>query len=337
MQNLEKPMLEDKKISRRGILKTWGTAAALMGAGSFIHSGSLQAAAKKQTKQVPGFYRFTLGDFEITILSDGSYSLPTDLIARNQPREIVKAYLKSNYLNTEQRTSHVNIPLINTGKELILVDVGGGPNFLSGAGQLVTNMQASGYKPEDVDKIIFTHGHPDHLWGLIDDFDETVYPNAEYFMSVKEWDFWATNKAKTKLPESFQSMAAGASRRLPVIEEKTKQIKSGTEISPGIMTIDTAGHTPGHTSLLIKSGSESLIVSSDTLTHPFISFEHPDWWPRTDLDTEQAEKSRRKILEMAITDRSLVLSYHISFPGLGNVARQGKSYRWVPATWQWQI
>ena len=217
---------------------------------------------------------------KFTILSDGSYSLPTDLIAQNQPREIVKAYLKSNYLNTEQRTSHVNIPLINTGKELILVDVGGGPNFLSGAGQLVTNMHASGYKPEDVDKIIFTHGHPDHLWGLIDDFDETVYPNAEYFMSVKEWDFWATNKAKTKLPESFQSMAAGASRRLPVIEEKTKQIKSGTEISPGIMTIDTAGHTPGHTSLLIKSGSESLIVSSDTLTHPFISFEHPDWWPR---------------------------------------------------------
>ena len=87
----------------------------------------------------------------------------------------------------------------------------------------------------------------------------------------------------------------------------------------------------------VESGSDSLIVSADTLTHPFVSFEHPDWWPGTDLVAEQAEKSRRKVLEMAATDRSLMLSYHLSFPGLGNVARAGAAYRWIPSTWQWQL
>ena len=326
-------MSKYNSISRRLLLKTGG---ALAGAG-LLMPGITFAAAKQQTSQVAGFYRFKLGDFEITILSDGAYSLPTDLIAQNQPRDKVRAYLKENFLDTEQRLSHVNIPLINTGKELVLVDVGGGTNFLSGAGQLVNNMKASGYSPEDVDKIIITHGHPDHIWGLIDDFDESVYTNAKFYISEKEWDFWATKKAKEMLPENFQSFAAGASRRLPMIEEKAKRIKPGAEIVSGISTIDTPGHTPGHMSVHIKSGSEALIVSADTLTHPFISFEHPDWHPGTDLEAGQAEKSRRKILDMGASDRSLVLSYHISFPGLGNIARNGKAYRWVPATWKWQL
>ena len=321
------------QISRRVLLKT---GAALAGAG-FLAPQLSFAAAKKQGTQVPGFYRFMLGDFEITVLSDGSYTLPTDLMAQNRPRDEVKAYLKSHYLDTEQRTSHVNIPLINTGKELILVDVGGGVNFLSGAGKLVENMQAAGYKPEDVDKVIITHGHPDHIWGLIDDFDEPVYPNAKYYISDTEWDFWATSKAKDKLPESFQSFAAGATRRLPMIEDKVTQIKAGASLGTGITTIDTPGHTPGHMSLHVQSGSKSLIVTSDSITHPYVSFEHPDWHPGTDLDAKLAETSRRKILEMAATDKSLILAYHISFPGLGNVAKAGKAYRWIPATWQWQL
>lgn len=329
-------MSTNKSVSRRDLLKAGGAATTLAASATLLPEGA-QAAAKMQGTQVPGFYRFKLGEFEITILSDGSYNLPTDLMAQNQPREEVKAYLKSHFLNTEQRTSHVNIPLINTGDELILVDVGGGSGFMEGAGQLVTNMEAAGYKPEDVDKIIITHGHPDHIWGLIDDFDELIYPNAQYYFSQGEWDFWTTDEAKNKLPEMFQAFAAGASRRLPMIADTTKRIKPGVEIVPGIMTIDTPGHTAGHMSLHIKSGSDSLIVSADTLTHAFISFEHPDWWPRTDLDAKIAEASRRKVLDMAATDRALLLSYHISFPGLGNVARDGNAYRWVPATWQWQL
>lgn len=329
-------MHDTKQIARRKFMTGTAAGLAFAGAGRAFLRNASAAAEMKQT-QVPGFYRFMLGTYEVTVLSDGSYTLPTDLLAHKQPRDVVKAYLKAHFLDPERRTSHVNIPLINTGDELILVDVGGGANFLEGAGQLIDNMRASGYEPDDVDKVILTHGHPDHIWGLIDDFDELVFPNATYFMSETEWEFWATEKAKTSLPEMFQAFAAGAIRRLPMINDKVTRIKPGTEIAPGIMSIDSAGHTPGHISLAVRSGSNELLISADTVTHPFISFEHPDWWPRTDFAAGQAEKSRRMVLDRAATDRTMLLAYHLSFPGLGNVIRKGGAYRWVPATWQWQL
>lgn len=321
-----------KTLSRRGMLKGGSAALALGGFGN-----QADAAADMQGTQVPGYYRFMLGEYEITVLSDGSYDLPTDLIGQNQPREVVKAYLEEHFLDSERRTSHVNIPLINTGEELILVDVGGGGNFLDGAGRLVENMEEAGYGPEEVDKVFITHAHPDHLWGLLDDFDDPMFPEVEFFISAPEWDFWAADGVAEKLPEMFQSFAAGASRRLPMIEGIVTRTTDGDEIAPGIAAIATPGHTPGHASLRIESGGESLIVTADTMTHQYISFEHPGWWPGTDLDQPLAEKSRRRILEMAATDRSMILGYHLSFPGLGNVSRSGSAYRFVPTLWRWQL
>ena len=324
------------RMSRRHLLQASG-AAALFAAGAAAPTHRAHAAAEMQGAQVPGYYRFKLGDFEITVLSDGAYKLPTDFMAKNQPRDKVKAYLEAHMLNTEERVSHVNIPLINTGEELVLVDVGGGSNFLNGAGKLAANLEASGYTPDQVDKVIITHGHPDHIWGLIDDFDELLFPNATYLIAGKEWDFWGSDAAAEKLPETLQSFAVGAARRLPLIEETATQFTPEKEILPGIYAVDTPGHTPGHVSLIVRSGSEQLLVTADAITHPYISFEHPDWWPRTDIDPEMGEKSRRKILDMAAAERMLCLSYHISFPGLGRVVGQGSAYRWLPETWQWQL
>jgi glyoxylase-like metal-dependent hydrolase (beta-lactamase superfamily II) len=311
-------------------------AAGALTAGGLLLPGRALAAADMKGGQVAGYYRFMLGDFEITVLSDGSYTLPTALLGTNVPREQVTDYLKANFLDPEQRVSHVNIPLINTGKELVLVDVGGGMNWMEGAGRLTDNLRASGYEPEDVDKVIITHAHPDHIWGLIDEFEEAPrFPNADYVIAAAEWDFWTTDKAKTIMPEMFQGFVVGAKTRLPQIAEKTTRIKPGAEVVTGIVTLDTPGHTDGHMSLAVTSQGKSLLVTADTMTHPFISFDHPGWWPRTDLDSKMAEKSRRMMLEMAATDRHLALVYHVSFPGLGHVARSGSAYRWVPETWQW--
>ncbi len=287
--------------------------------------------------QVAGWYRFRLGAFEVTILSDGSYELPTSLLAANQPRDKVLGLLESNRLPTATRTSHVNIPLINTGTELILVDVGGGPNWQATAGRLTDNLVASGYKPEDVDKVVLTHGHPDHIWGLIDEFDGSPrFPNATYYIADTEWDFWTGDAAATRLADAFKGFAIGAQKHLPPLADKTTRLKPGAEIAPGIVTMATPGHTPGHMSLIVTSGTDTLIVSADTVTHPFISFEHPDWWPSTDLEQQVAEASRRKLLDMAAADKALMLVYHISFPGLGHAVREAGAYRWVPATWMWR-
>jgi glyoxylase-like metal-dependent hydrolase (beta-lactamase superfamily II) len=324
-------------FSRRDMLKAGG-AASILAAGGLLVPSPLMAAAEMKGAQVPGYYRFKLGDFEITVLSDGAYTLPTNLMATNIPREEVKAYLKANFLHPEERLSHVNIPLINTGEELILVDVGGGENWMPTAGKLAANLEAAGYAREDVDKVIISHGHPDHIWGMIDAFEEGPrFPNAEYFIAANEWDFWTTDRAKDALPENFQGFAIGANKHLPPVAERTTRLKPGAEVVTGVTTLDTPGHTPGHMSLLIESKGQSLLVTADTMTHPFISFEHPDWWPRSDLDNKLAETSRRKMMDMAAADRHLTLVYHISFPGLGHVARASNAYRWVPAMWQWEL
>lgn len=329
-------MVDRTKVSRRGMLNG-GAAALAIGSVAGNVTRRAQAAADMQVTQVPGYYRFMLGDFEVTVLSDGSYELPTDLIGQNQPRELVQSYLEAHFLDPERRTSHVNIPLVNTGEELILIDVGGGANFLEGAGKLVENMEEAGYAPDEVDKVIITHCHPDHLWGLLDDFDDPMFPEATFFISSPEWDFWSSETAVERLPEMFQSFAAGASRRLPVIEDVLTRTSDGDDIVAGITMIDTPGHTPGHASVRVESGGETLIVTADTMTHQYISFEHPGWWSGTDLDQPQAEKSRRMILDMAASNRSMILGYHLSFPGLGNVTREGAAYRFVPALWRWQL
>ena len=324
-------------FSRRDMLKAGG-AAAVMAAGLPLIAGSAAAKAAKQASQVPGYYRFTAGDFELTILSDGNITLPTALEATNVPETELKTYMESNYLDPDMVTSQMNVCLINTGEEMILVDVGGGSYFQDTAGKLVQNLEAAGHTVDQIDKVILTHGHPDHCWGVIDDFEETPrFPNAVYYMNGKELDFWTSKDAAAKLPEIFQLFATGAYRNLNPVKDKTTRTSEGFEVAPGVHTIDSFGHTLAHQSVIVEQGGEKLLITGDAVHHWPITFEHPNWTPAVDMEPQQAVETRKRLMNMAADEKLTVVGYHMPYPGIGHIARNGNVFRWVPAEWQWEF
>jgi glyoxylase-like metal-dependent hydrolase (beta-lactamase superfamily II) len=274
-------------------------------------------------------HTFKLGEFEVSVFSDGFLTMPTRFLARNASEVEIKHWLGQTAGTVSPPT---NVTLVRTPSELILFDVGAGPHYMPTAGKLAENMEAAGIERKAVTKVVFTHAHPDHLWGTLDDFDnEPMFPNASYVISAAEWSFWMAEDATSRLPEDRQNFAPGAKRNLNAIKDKLRMIKPGEDIVTGIRAIDTSGHTPGHLSIEIASGRDALIVLADALTHPTISFAHPEWMPAADHhDPERAVVTRKLLLDRLATDRNRVIGYHLPFPGIGFVERSGTAYRYVP-------
>ncbi|MGI9372258.1 MAG: MBL fold metallo-hydrolase [Hyphomicrobiales bacterium] len=200
-------------------------------------------------------------------------------------------------------------------------------NFLGGAGLLSESMDESGFDREKVSKVILTHAHPDHVWGIIDDFEEAErFPNAQYFMSAREWDFWMAEDVLTKLPEELHGFAVGAQRNMKPVAEKLTRIDNGASISPGVSMVSTPGHTPGHMSVMLESGGQKLLVLGDAITHAQVSFAHPDWALANNQDLDLAAKTRAKLLDMSATDEVPVTGYHLPWPGVGRVEKNGLAY-----------
>jgi len=276
----------------------------------------------------PG-HSLRLGEFEITVLSDGNLTIPTRFLARDVTETEIKASLGH---TADLVTPPCNVTLVRTPTEVILVDVGAGPHFMPGAGKLAENMDAAGIDRKSVTKIVLTHAHPDHLWGALDDFDDApMYPNASYVISAAEWNFWMASDSASRLPENRQSFAPGAKRNLSRIKDKLRTIEPGADIARGIRAVDTSGHTAGHISLEIASGNAAILVLADALTHPTISFAHPEWSPAADHhDPDRAIATRRSLLGRLASDKSLAIGYHLPFPHVGRVELPGSAFRFAP-------
>ena len=273
---------------------------------------------------------FAVGNSELTILSDGNLSIPLNFVL---PASIDvterKQFLDAAQISQDVLTPDCNVSLWRSENRLVLFDVGAGSNFMPTAGKLEENLLAADIDPADITDVVFTHAHPDHLWGLLDDFDELLFSDATYHMNELEWDYWRAEDTLRNTPDAQKGFVVGARNRFPHIEEKISLFKFGDELLTGIEAVDTRGHTPGHTSFVIHDAGDSLFIVGDAITNVDISFRKPYWPSGTDQDQELGRKTRLNLLDRLATDKNPIVGFHLPQPGTGRVERRGDNFRFV--------
>jgi glyoxylase-like metal-dependent hydrolase (beta-lactamase superfamily II) len=320
-------------LDRRTLLRA-GSAAVGGAALARTTSPALARAPQVGKQAQPGFYRFKLGTMEITVVSDGTLAFPAETLWGDRADD-ARGLLTSTFQPSSPVGLQINTILVNTGDKLVLIDAGCGVDkFQKTTGGLLGNLAAAGYAPGDIDMILFTHAHFDHLWGISDHENASLlFPSAEFVASEAEVAFWSAPEWANKVSPALKPLVTQANLKLA--SPRLRLIKAAAEVVPGVTTFDTAGHTPGHISVHISSGSEEMLLTGDVVVNSAVSFLHPEWPFGFDMDVPLATKSRMAFLDRAAADKTLVGSYHLPFPGFGHVVREGSAYRWLPADWQW--
>jgi glyoxylase-like metal-dependent hydrolase (beta-lactamase superfamily II) len=299
-------------------------------------AASLMAEAPMQKTQAPGYYRMMIGQVEVTALFDGLVPLDAGLLL-NVPEKAVRDLLdRSRIDNPHKIPTSVNCYLINTGKKLVLVDAGGGASFGGVMGRLTKNMLASGYKPEQVDAVLITHLHPDHVAGLIDAQGKPAFPNAVVYLAKAEDDFWLSDVEPT-VPAQYKEHLKQARKMVRTVAEpylslkRWKTFDSDSLPVSGIKAVPIPGHTPGHTAYEIESQGEKLLIIGDTVHIAAVQFARPDGAVSFDSDPKQAVATHKAIFHRVADGRTFVADMHIAFPGIGRLRSDGKGgYDWVP-------
>ena len=320
-------------LTRRSVL----AGAAASAAAPLVATSSVRAAAPPSGKQAPSYYRYKVGDYEVTAILDGVRQVKIETSpARNAKLEDVQAFLAANFLPKNQIPYYFHPTLVNTGSKLVLIDTGNGPGSLqAGTGLTPANLAAAGVDPKTIDIVVISHFHGDHISGLRTADGALAYPNAEIKVPAVEWAFWTDEGNMSRAPQNQQPTFQNTKRIFGSIADKLTKYEWGKEVAPGITALDTNGHTPGHTSFVIASGSEKVLVQADvTAGYAPIFVANPDWHAGGDMDGPQAVRSRRKLYDMLVADRMMMSGYHIPFPSLGYLEKAGGGYRLIPANWK---
>lgn len=275
--------------------------------------------------QSADFHSFRHGQFDITVLTDGHIELGGEIFAPEADAEAREDILVRLGGGSGIANAQSNIPLIDTGKELILVDVGAGDRFQPSEGKLEENLRSVGVSSDEITIVIISHAHPDHLWGMLKSDGSLRFPNARYFVSQDEWDFWM-GAGGAALPEQMQPFVAGARRDLKAMAQRLTFVHDGDEIVPGLRVLATPGHTAGHISLVLQ-GEVPLIITVDASASEIVSMEHPEWSFGFDMDPGKAAETRRILLDQAAAENAKLLGYHWTYPGVGRVEKDGDAYR----------
>ena len=299
----------------------------MLGRRKFIASGAAAAFATTLPRFSVASTR--VGDLEIQTISDGVMTLPGDAAYGSLPRAKLNAILSRFGQNTDEAKRPCNVTLMRSGTRVVLFDVGAGPDFLSGTGKLVDALETVGLAPEDVTDVVFTHAHPDHLWGLLDDFDDPLFYDANYFMGFAEYDYWTNPETVETIAPSRTTFAVGAARRLNRIADQIELFDDGEEILPGVTAMATFGHTPGHMAFRLGHSADAMLLIGDAVVNEHIAFERPDWPAPSDQNPDQGKATRRALLDMAAKDDLRIIGYHLPGAGIGRVGRAGDAFKYL--------
>lgn len=321
-------------ISRRALFAA-GAAAASAAA---LPGGPAQAAAPMRNQLAPAWHRFKWGDFEATVISDGSLPLgkPQDSFVGPGADQIA-SMLTSEFLDPQAATLEQNILILNTGRQLLLFDTGMGDSmgadskmFGPTTGRMLQNMRAAGIEPSQIDMVIATHAHCDHVWGLVDAAGQRVFPNAQVAINELDVKYW-TDDANKRGPAFMGPFIEGAKKNLSAYRDRMVMVRDGQEVVPGVVALFTPGHTVGHTCYAITSQGRTMVNTGDLAHHQVLLLRSPLMEFSFDTDPKLSAQTRSRMLDRLATARHAVLSSHFPWRGLGHVRKEGSGYAWVSA------
>lgn len=322
-------------ISRRQFLA--GTAITAVAAlASLKKISAAPATPLSNLLNTPEVHARSVGDIEFLSVSDGANSFPRreNFVSNVAPEEVARA-LKDNHLPEDLITLTFTPAVLKTKGRVVVIDTGLGETAFKQShgvgGRFHLNLQSAGYKAKNVDRVLITHFHADHIGGLLTAEGRPAFPNSEIWVPAAEYAFWMDDKNMAQSASSAVSANFERARRVfGVLRDSVKTFEPDVEVAPDVFSMATHGHTPGHTSFLVKSGASELIVQGDVTTHPALFIRHPDWHGATDMDPVMADQTRRKLYDQAVTRKTLIQGFHFPFPALGRLESQGDGYRLLP-------
>ena len=321
-------------MSRRGIL----TGSAVVAGAALSGQPVVHAAAPVIGKQAPGFYRYKVGDAEVTVVADGALDFPVENFVSNVTTDQVKAALTAAFRSTAALSVPFSPVVVNTGTKLVLIDTGLGEAAFARSkgtiGQLAGNLTAAGIARGDIDAVVISHFHIDHVDGLVTADGKPAFPNAEIFVPAAEWTYWTDDGEMSRAPKGrIEGLFKNTRRVFGALGNKVTPYEPGKEVVGGLTAVATPGHSVGHSSFVLSSGASTVFIQGDVAHVPVLFVANPGWHATIDQDPVMAEATRRKVYDMLAAEKMLVQGFHYPFPALAHVEKTATGYHEVMVPW----